>query len=203
MGLAQSTAFSGGFSNPVFQSQMTFRHIMKAMAEPGLVIDCSSAIVPPDPLLPNAAAVLCTLCDADTSVFIDQNTPRNTTLADWVRFQTGAEVVTSENCDFAMIVDAQKMPTLDRFSVGTAEYPDRSTTLILQVQSMAGGPKLSLTGPGIETVRTFEALGLPEHFLMSWQNNHALFPRGVDVILTTEEAIVCLPRSTQIEQGVI
>ena len=37
----------------------------------------------------------------------------------------------------------------DRFALGTSEYPDRSTTLVLQVDRFGGGEGLSLAGPGI------------------------------------------------------
>lgn len=199
MNVASAETFSGGFSNPVFDGQRIFRRVMKAMAEPGLIVECPSHTAPPHPLLPSAAGVLCTLCDADTSIFIDASSSKDHSLVDWIRFHTDAPIrVASALSDFALILNAETMPTLDHFLQGTADYPDRSTTLIVQVKSLTGGPVFTLKGPGIETTRTFAPTGLPDHFPASWRNNCGLYPRGVDIIFATDDLIASMPRSTQI-----
>ena len=85
---------------------------------------------------------------------------------------------------------------LAAFSVGSAEYPDRSATLITEMESLVceGSDACRLTGPGI---RDFSALCLPDAALM--QANAALFPLGLDFILTSDSSVAALPRSTKIE----
>jgi alpha-D-ribose 1-methylphosphonate 5-triphosphate synthase subunit PhnH len=41
-------------------------------------------------------------------------------------------------------------------------------------------------------------VGLPEAFLRLWTENHALFPRGIDLVLTAGSRFLCLPRTTKI-----
>ena len=40
--------------------------------------------------------------------------------------------------------------------------------------------------------------GLPDAFLRIWSDNRALFPRGVDLVLTAGRQFLCLPRTTKI-----
>lgn len=53
-------------------------------------------------------------------------------------------------------------------------------------------------GPGIQSVTEIAPIGLPETFLRLWTENRALFPRGVDIVLTSGRRFLCLPRTTKI-----
>jgi alpha-D-ribose 1-methylphosphonate 5-triphosphate synthase subunit PhnH len=44
------------------------------------------------------------------------------------------------------------------------------------------------------------AAGLPGDFVARWAANHALFPRGVDLVLCAGERLAALPRSVAIEE---
>ncbi len=195
----QLTHIEGGFAAPVFDSQSVFRAVMDAMAQPGTVQAVSVATQPPAPLSPVAAAVALTLCDHDSKLWLDAPLRSAGAVAPWLGFHTGAPLVAEEGeAQFALVADAAALPPLARFAQGTQEFPDRSATLILQVQAFDGGPVLVLEGPGIETQAQIATTGLPADFLVQWRANNALFPRGVDLILTAPEGIVCLPRTTRI-----
>jgi alpha-D-ribose 1-methylphosphonate 5-triphosphate synthase subunit PhnH len=96
------------------------------------------------------------------------------------------------------VSDAAALPALSRFALGSDEYPDRSTTIALAVTSLAGGPVLTLRGPGIKEARTIAPAGLPEGFLGQWADNRALFPRGVDVLLLSGGQVIGVPRTTRL-----
>jgi alpha-D-ribose 1-methylphosphonate 5-triphosphate synthase subunit PhnH len=87
---------------------------------------------------------------------------------------------------------------LDRFSFGSSEYPDRSTTLILQVEGLAQGPAYELRGPGIDGSAILRAKLQPPDLFDRLAINAALFPRGVDIVLVHDDAIVALPRTTRL-----
>ena len=97
-----------------------------------------------------------------------------------------------------MIGDPENLPALDRFAFGSNEYPDRSTTLILQVESLTQGPRFELRGPGIDGTAMLHALIQPHDLFERLAINAALFPRGIDVVLVHDDAIVAIPRTTRL-----
>jgi alpha-D-ribose 1-methylphosphonate 5-triphosphate synthase subunit PhnH len=107
-------------------------------------------------------------------------------------------VADSSICSFALIGDAGELPPLDCFSVGTDEYPDRSTTLILQVESLTEGPAFDLRGPGIDGAVVLRARITPPELFERLAVNAALFPRGIDVVLVADDAVVAIPRTTRL-----
>src|SRR5262249_8284357 len=104
-----------------------------------------------------------------------------------------------EQARFAVVSDPDAMPPLARFDIGTDEFPDRSATVIVQTRGLSEGPGRRLTGPGIAGESRLEVSGLPASLWRALDANHALFPRGVDVLLTDGARLVALPRTTKVE----
>ncbi|SMX47982.1 phosphonate C-P lyase system protein PhnH [Maliponia aquimaris] len=185
----QAHALDGGFATPAIEAAHAFRAVMEAMARPGTIHRLTGA-TPPAPLSPAAGAVLLTLCDNDTSLHLAgaADCPE---VREWVAFHTGAPVVGPERAMFALGTWEALAP-LSAYPVGTPEYPDRSATLIVECPTLeANGTPLR--GPGI---RDTAALSLPDP--EAFRANHALFPLGVDTLLTCGDRIAALPRSTEV-----
>lgn len=196
--MGAEAVLEGGFVDPVFGAQGSFRALMDALANPGLV-QALVAAEHPAALAPDLAAVALTLCDHDTKVWLDPALANDATVVAWLRFQTGAPLVAEpRQAQFALVSDAGSMPALSQFALGSDEYPDRSTTIALVVTSLERGPALTLRGPGINETRTIAPVGLPDGFLLQWADNRALFPRGVDVLLLGGGQVIGLPRTTRI-----
>jgi len=197
-----SDALSGGFSKPVFQSQSVFRMLMDGMARPGLIQRVVSDAGQPEPLGPAAGAIALTLCDHETPVFLSAGLAKSTVGA-WIGFHTGA-TLTREKAEarFAFLEAGAAPTSFGLFALGSQEYPDRSTTLVLEVKALhqeaGAGQKLTLSGPGILQSRDVWVEGLPESFHRLWIDNRALFPRGIDLILTADTDLLCLPRTTRV-----
>lgn len=189
-----------GFSDPVHDARRTFSAIMDAMARPGRIKQIAP-LDAPEPLHPATAAALLTLADYDTRLWLDE--PANTSaVRDWLGFHTGSPWAReSDDATFAVISDAGSMPLLTDFSQGTQEYPDRSTTLIVQVDALKAEDGWRFTGPGIESEHRLKVDGLPGIFLQMWDHNRGLFPRGVDLILCAHRRLACLPRTVEIREG--
>jgi alpha-D-ribose 1-methylphosphonate 5-triphosphate synthase subunit PhnH len=187
-------------SNPVFQDQSAFRAVMDAFAAPG-VLKTLSDFGAPAPLAPATGAIIRSLADFETPIWLDPvlSIPA---VAEWIRFQTGAPIVTDgQAASFALIGDAANCTGLAEFSTGTADYPDRSTTLLLQVRSVRDGDAMTLRGPGIEGTRQLRADPLPSGFLRQWAENRDSFPCGIDLVLIAGSEIAALPRSVRIAEG--
>jgi alpha-D-ribose 1-methylphosphonate 5-triphosphate synthase subunit PhnH len=182
-------------------AQSAFRAIMDATARPGSPQPITAAPDAPAPLSGEAAAIVLTLFDQDTPVWLDEPLADAPDLADWVRFHTGAPMVRDPDLSaFALIGDPARLPALDRFNQGAAEYPDRSTTLILQVASFEEGETMVLTGPGIRGAQPFRAAPLPSDMSERIAANRSLFPRGVDLLLAAPQRIAALPRSVRLKR---
>ena len=189
------------FPNSVLSAQSTFRAILDATARPGTVQPISGVVEAPQPLSSGAAAVALTLCDHDTPVWIDTGLSASAPVSEWLRFYCGCPIVQNpRDAAFAFASEPKALPPFDAFNLGTADYPDRSTTIVLQVQSFEGGPRLALTGPGIRDRLSFRADPLPADIAARLTFNRGLFPRGIDLMLVTNNAVAALPRSVRIAE---
>ncbi|MDH7797127.1 MULTISPECIES: phosphonate C-P lyase system protein PhnH [unclassified Beijerinckia] len=194
-------ALEGGFTDPVLNAQAAFRIVMDAMARPATVLAMQPLVTPPAPLTSLAGTIACTLIDADTPFWLDPVLGAHEALRTWLGFHTGARATTAAgDAHFALIGDPKSMLSLDQFAQGSQDYPDQSTTLILQVESLHKGTPLAFEGPGIKGRNTLALRGLPADFAHQWRDNTKRFPRGVDLILTTADAVACLPRTARLVQ---
>jgi alpha-D-ribose 1-methylphosphonate 5-triphosphate synthase subunit PhnH len=188
-----------GFADKVLSAQSTFRSVMDAMGRPGTAQRIVAATDAPAAMMRGTAAIALTLFDHDTPVWLDTRMSETSDVAKWLKFHTGAPVVEDSSvCSFALIGDARVLPALDRFAFGTNEYPDRSTTLILQVESLTQGSTFELRGPGIDGTAVLQAAIQPPDLFERLAINAALFPRGIDVVLVADDAIVAIPRTTRL-----
>jgi alpha-D-ribose 1-methylphosphonate 5-triphosphate synthase subunit PhnH len=187
-----SAALTPGFADPVAGAQACFRAVLDAMARPGRVMPVAGVSAPP-PLCDAAAAVLLTLVDHETPLWLD---PDAGAARDWIAFHTGAPL--SDNAAFVM---ALSLPDLTTLPAGTDEMPETSATVILQVRALGSGRRWVLAGPGLRRPTELLVDGLPADFVAVWQRNHALFPRGVDLILCAGGKLAALPRSVSVAEG--
>jgi alpha-D-ribose 1-methylphosphonate 5-triphosphate synthase subunit PhnH len=187
------------FDDPALASQAAFRTVMEAMARPGRARALPSRLAAPPPLGATAAAVALTLLDYETPFWLDQALAAAPEVAAWLRFHTGAPLaLDSMRATFAFVSDPLAMPPFAAFAPGTLEYPDRSTTLVLQVVRFGAGDALALSGPGIQETTNFSAQPLPPDFRARLIANREGFPRGVDLILVSPDAVAALPRSVRV-----
>ena len=185
-----------GFADPVGQAQASFRAVLEAMARPGTLLPAGQGLVPPAPLDPATGAVLLTLVDHDTPVWLDA---ASEPARDWIAFHCGAGFTNvSAQAAFAL---ALALPDLATLSPGTHEQPETAATLILQVASLTEGARYRLSGPGLRATKALAVSGLPADFVEIWQRNRGGFPLGVDLVLCAGATLTALPRSVTVEVG--
>jgi alpha-D-ribose 1-methylphosphonate 5-triphosphate synthase subunit PhnH len=188
-----------GFADKVLSAQSTFRSVMDAMARPGRVQRIATHSGAPAAMMRGTAAIALTLFDHDTPLWLDPAMSGTSEVTKWLKFHTGAPVIADTSiCSFALVGDPDALPALDRFSFGSNEYPDRSTTVILQVESLTQGAALELRGPGIDGTAMLRAKIQPPDLFERLAVNAELFPRGIDVVLVADDAIVAIPRTTRL-----
>jgi alpha-D-ribose 1-methylphosphonate 5-triphosphate synthase subunit PhnH len=192
-------ATAPGFDDPVTAAQKMFRLALEAMAHPGRIVEAAGDLLPKNQsgLSDAMAALALTLLDFETPVWLDRSLAP---ARGFLRFHCGAPMVATPDASrFAFAADPAALPDLDEFDLGSPEYPDRSTTLILEVAALAEGPGLALRGPGIEAVTGLRVTGLAPGF---WHQRQALLPRfplGLDLFLTSGRRLAALPRTTIME----
>src|SRR6195952_271342 len=188
-----------GLADKVLPAESTFRSVMSAMARPGSVQRIVAAAGTPAAMMRGTAAIALTLFDHDTPIWLDSAMSATPDVSQWLKFHTSAPVIADSSiASFALIGDPAHLPPLDRFAFGSNEYPDRSTTLILQVGSLTQGALFELRGPGIDGATTMRASIEPHDLFERLAVNSALFPRGIDVVLVHDDAIVRIPRTPRL-----
>src|SRR5207244_1560457 len=188
-----------GLPDSAVSAPPTARAVLHATARPGTVGHVAPSVAPPTGMMRGTAAIALTLFAHDTPILLDAGISETSDVAKWLKFHTSAPVIADSSiCSFALIGDARNLPALDRFSFGSSEYPDRSTTLILQVESLTQGAAYELRGPGIDGAAILQAKISPANLFERLAINAALFPRGIDVVLVHDDAIVAIPRTTRL-----
>ncbi len=187
------------FIDPVNDSQFTFRQLLKAMSEPGIL----SKLTTTEPLgfMSEALFATCqTLLDQQTSIWLSKefDTPD---IRHNLSFHTGAPILDDATKAQFAIAFAWEIQSTENFHKGDVEYPETACTLLLQVNALNGddGDTLKLSGPGIETDVYVRISDLTPAILTYLTTRPDHFPLGLDLILTAEDALLCIPRSTLVE----
>jgi len=181
-----------GFAEITRDSQEMFRALLEALSQPGKSYETSVTLTPPQGLTLACAAACLALLDLETRVWLQPGFPED--VQRWLQFHTGCRfAVEPDEAVFAVVHDLSAL-ALDELSWGSAETPESSATLLAQVSSLEGGLSVVLAGPGILKMREIYP-DVPASFWQDWQRNHRAYPRGVDVFLFGESAVMGLPRT--------
>ncbi len=187
-------AIAPGFANPSLGTQRVFRQILEAMSHPGRIVPVDEGL-PMEGLDVATAAVALTLLDFETSLWTDLG--KGSSALQWLAFHCGAPLTqVPSSANFAIITRPSEMPPLSAFGYGTEREPHTAATLILQVEYLEERAGKRLTGPGIEGGQLLRVEGVSQQFWADRKAASDLFPMGVDVILTCNDGIAALPRST-------
>ena len=208
-----ASALDVGFTDPVHESRAWFRELMEATARPGSLRrgTATPRAVPP-PLDPLAGALLLTLADADTPLWLAPSLRERPDAGTWLRFHTGAAVLDEPaRATFAVLSGRADGAAFERVAESLARgeeaYPDRSATLLISRSPRSARGRairattLTLEGPGIAARTTLVVDGLPPDFVAWRARNRARFPLGVDVVLIAADAFAALPRTTHVARA--
>lgn len=186
-----------GFSNVTFGAQQTFRALLHALSHPGQPVEMEVRLGHPEELHPACAAACLTLLDIDTQVWIQPEFGLD--VKDWLVFHTGCRFVEHPyEADFALVNQAQSSPSLNQFNPGSPEFPEQSTTVLVQVAGVDAGESAILRGPGIKTQQAVRLSVLPDRFWSEWEENTRSYPLGIDMLWFCERQVIGLPRTSRV-----
>lgn len=197
-----------GFNDPVHDSQQVFRNSLQALSHPGEIVELTIHKEILKHTQPSAAALLLALLDADSRLWATPAIAESDT-AHWIVFHTNCKLVTNPaEADFAWIESMEDLPELSSFNQGTDEYPELSTTCLINVTGFESDidaqQNFTLQGPGIPETRQLSlgsvSITQLNHFHSQWRANKLLFPKGVDVFLCSPNQIAGLPRTVHLSQ---
>ncbi|NJK97815.1 MAG: phosphonate C-P lyase system protein PhnH [Bacteroidales bacterium] len=185
--------------NEIFDAQAHFRIILDSMARPGKVNNFGEIrINAPGEFNPASALVAFALLNRDVTFFSATSAKE---FNEYMVVNTHAVPSEIQKADFVFINGAGNGDLLLETNVGILEYPEKSATIIIDVENIYDVPKdqtfeIILRGPGVETEKRVYVRNISLSVLQALKEQNAEFPLGVDVILTDKEGnILCIPRS--------
>lgn len=200
------SALGAGFFDEALGSQAVFRAVLQALSQPGQPVRVDHDAQVPEVGNSASAAALLALLDSGCTLWLSPRLAASDA-GMWLRFHTGCQLVDApEQARFVWVAAGDIMPPLHTLALGSDAYPEQSATCVLDVDAMDADADahdaLSLRGPGIRTMQPLCVSGLPADFERQWADNHAAFPRGVDVLLATATHLAGMPRTTRIPSAV-
>jgi len=111
--------------------------------------------------------------------------------------RTGATLADLQEADHVFAGKLARLDLLDGLRVGSDLYPNDGATLVLHA-SLRSGPRLRVSGPGVDGTRDITVEGLPNGF-WAWREKKARYPMGFEIFLLDGDQVMALPRSSKIE----
>jgi alpha-D-ribose 1-methylphosphonate 5-triphosphate synthase subunit PhnH len=190
--------------NEIFDSQRHFRTVLDSMSRPGKINRFAPVPLTPPPSLSKAAAYVgFALLNADASFHAAS---LGNDAGDYLRVNTASNPIEIDRADF-IYVDGAATGTealIEQAKIGIPTYPETGATAVIQVSSIGkssatGGLQLTLEGPGVETREIVFVTGLRAELLAMLKAKNVEFPLGVDaIIVSADDCILCLPRTTKV-----
>lgn len=179
-------------------TQRAFRQILEAMTFPGKIIQLEKGAVEMSPLISQTVLVCQTLLDSEVTFTIlnDSETSHS------IHAYTGSHAVSVREADF-IVIPQEATSMIDQLNwakTGDLRDPQKSATLVYEVESLTNGSPLELRGPGIKD-KTVVHANLTTDFLEIRARLNAEYPLGVDAIFIDGEGyILALPRTTKVSE---
>lgn len=183
--------------DPVVAGHTVFRRLLEATANPGAIVELDGPhLMVPAPRLAGACALLLAVLDDDVSVRVIG--PLADSIAEYLRFNTGARSAPLGAADFVFVTGptsgAQLSQIRERSRPGGA-------TLIYAPETLSPTPfarsvRIALAGPTVSSVRRLYVSGI-DHAEIDRLHSLGHTPPGVDLWLASgQRALAVIPRST-------
>jgi alpha-D-ribose 1-methylphosphonate 5-triphosphate synthase subunit PhnH len=180
------------------REQRVFRALLNAMARPGTVHTANPH--PQSGRFAAAVSLLEAVLDHEVTFAI---VPEQADLTDTLLRLTGSYVAPPDQADYLLGEGGGVLRALQQAKEGTAEFPDKSATVLAVVAALSaapgGGLPLKLAGPGIRETRTVWVDGFAPECRGAFVERNRDLPMGIDLVLVAPDgAFTCLTRYTRL-----
>lgn len=173
-----------------------FRVLLEALAHPGRAFELPELAM--DARLPDALLLPLALADLGTSFWVHglYDERERKLAADVVREATGARLAAPNVATFVVCLDGDpSVPS--RVRIGSELAPEAAVKMAVQVDELATGEPIRVTGPGVAEAFT-TTTGLDRPFLKALRSRNQP-PVGIDTwVFDRQHRVLALPRSTRI-----
>lgn len=191
----------------VHDIQKAYRRVLDSMSKPGTINTIHEQAMKVSleiGCFPSTLVLIQMLFD--TEIKFKVCSQRESEIVKLINQLTYAKASTAEEADFILILNdaegKEAETALKVASIGDLQNPQYGATFIVETRSLNSGQELKLTGPGIMTERLIKVDTLKSLMDIRAEKN-AEYPLGIDLIfIDSEDHVLCLPRTTQIEQVV-
>ncbi|MFC5447422.1 phosphonate C-P lyase system protein PhnH [Paenibacillus aestuarii] len=192
----------------VHDIQSAYRQLVDSMSRPGLITSVAEEagkLGELPSLLPATLIVAQMLLD--TEVTFKVVAEREGQAAHLLSQLTYAKEAALEEADYIFVLsDAsqeQRLQAMQAAKIGELRDPHHAATVIMETSSLTGGPKLRLSGPGIQSVAQAE-IDMDGSWVDVRAERNVEFPLGLDLIFTDNtHRLLALPRTTQVAKEAI
>lgn len=204
--------------NKVIDAQQVFRAVLKAMSEPASVVDLTKTGMVDTANGDSAVlwAVAQSLIDGEVTVLCDNkaSAPIDDKLQKSIRFFCGSPAVEDLAKAEFVFTDMLSLTAVladKQLNIGTLEMPHTSSTLVIftkaiyaedEIAQAHADDVITLSGAGIKTQKKVAIAGMTAKLRKQLQNNHNLFPLGVDMIFCSANKLVSIPRTSNFHTDV-
>jgi alpha-D-ribose 1-methylphosphonate 5-triphosphate synthase subunit PhnH len=190
----------------VFDSQRTYRKLIKCMSRPGQLsqLDPIEYLASPENMNPYVLSIIKTLCDH--RVTFANSRLISFSIQNYLKLNSGVRYDDIQKADFALFQGDLFDDYFPRLKMGDIEFPEDSATAIIMVDHLSARPiekserSYRLTGPGIKDEIPLHVSGLNDSYVDCFQEMNVTYPLGIDVIFIDHKGFVaCWPRTVKVE----
>lgn len=187
----------------VHNTQRAYRKVLDSMSRPGninnLKDECESITFDID-INKGILLLMIMLLDREVSYCIESEN-RETYIKD-INQLTYSKNTKAEKADFLFVLqDSLKRKvyeTLEKTKIGTLIDPQKSTTIIYEVENFYSNKQFKLLGPGINGEKEI-SIDISDELLIIREIKNIEYPLGVDFIFIDKNYnLICIPRTTSI-----
>ncbi|ABR47364.1 phosphonate metabolism protein [Alkaliphilus metalliredigens QYMF] len=185
--------------------QMIYRKVLDAMSRPGKINNIkkeTEALDQYQDLYLGTFGILHLLLDTEVTYNVISNNEK--VVSQLINLHTYSKRADIKKADYIFILkNANKEEvevSLNDSKIGDLRDPQKSATVILEVEEISNEKGLILRGPGIKK-ESYLKINTPFSWIENRNQKNIEFPLGIDMIFIDKDAnITCLPRTTEIHK---